>query len=556
MRRFKERAPTRTVAIIRRFFAGVSEHLSLLETPVLDGGVGVYSLSLQLRYDDTELLRTHGKGMQPVYARASAYAELYERFCNRHGMTGCLLDDPSEETTPSLQHIAAAFPAFCGRETAFLRYLQSECPAVREKVFLPVAPADAPLRIDPRHIFSYCGTNGMAAGNTLSEALVQGMSELAERNVLCRCLRDDPLKLQEIPDAVLAAKAPESFEKIRKVRAKGFSLRFFDAAGATGLPVVVSLWVNRAHGVHAVKFGAFPVFSVAVERCITETMQGRALQDYRQYMPNAPYEGAGRMAFYRMLKYGDGLLPERLFTDAVPMETFPDRVYLDGRSGNRALAAHFAALGQTAGFHLYYRDVSLTPEMAAVQVFSPELNAVFPTEHLLMDDCPAAVSRFLDTPQVASAAQAAALLKLFDSVPALPDAMCARLHLAGLENWTYVYVVAMLSLCAGDVQQASDLLESMETTGGFEYLPDMAALRCFLRYRLTETQDDALRKKLAIWGYDDAATAPFFGDPAALCNRYLKDVLFGDLYRKNRALTVEVQRLQARRRAACAADCE
>ena len=237
MRRFKERAPTRTVAIIRRFFAGVSEHFSLLETPVLDGGVGVYSLSLQLRYDDTELLRTHVKGMQPVYARASAYAELYERFCNRHGMTGCLLDDPSEETTPSLQHIAAAFPAFCGRETAFLRYLQSECPAVREKVFLPVAPADAPLRIDPRHIFSYCGTNGMAAGNTLSEALVQGMSELAERNVLCRCLRDDPLKLQEIPDAVLAAKAPESFEKIRKVRAKGFSLRFFDAAGATGLPV-------------------------------------------------------------------------------------------------------------------------------------------------------------------------------------------------------------------------------------------------------------------------------------------------------------------------------
>ena len=60
MRRFKERAPTRTVAIIRRFFAGVSEHFSLLETPVLDGGVGVYSLSLQLRYDDTELLRTHG----------------------------------------------------------------------------------------------------------------------------------------------------------------------------------------------------------------------------------------------------------------------------------------------------------------------------------------------------------------------------------------------------------------------------------------------------------------------------------------------------------------
>ena len=80
MRRFKERAPTRTVAIIRRFFAGISKRFTLTESPMLDGGIGVYSLSVHLQFDRTEILRTNGKGMQPAFARASAYAELYERF--------------------------------------------------------------------------------------------------------------------------------------------------------------------------------------------------------------------------------------------------------------------------------------------------------------------------------------------------------------------------------------------------------------------------------------------------------------------------------------------
>ena len=550
MRRFKERAPTQTVSIIRRFFSGISERFTLTESPMLDGGIGVYSLSVHLQYDRTEILRTNGKGMQPAFARASAYAELYERFCNRYGTTGYLFDDPAEETTPSPQRLAAAFPAFRGREDAFLRYLTAECPAVREKPYLPVAAEDAPLRVDPRHIFTYCGTNGMAAGNTREEALVQGISELAERNVLCRCLWDASFSLKEIPDAVLAAQAPESFEKIRAVRAAGFSLRFFDAADAAGLPVVLSLWVSRAHGVHVVKFGAFPVFSVAVERCITETMQGRGLQDYAQFMPNAPYQGTGRMEFYQMFKYGDGLLPERLFTDAKPLAALSSRAYLRRPGGNRDMLAHFAALGRAGGFHLYYRDVSLTPEMAAVQVFSPELNAGFPTDHLLMTDCPAAVTRFLAQPQIACAADAAALLEAFDAVPALPDVFCARLHLSGLESWAYVYVVAVLSLCTGDLQRASDLLERVQTTDGFEYLPTVSALRCFLRYRLTEADDAALRKKLALWGYDAAALAVFFGDPVALCNRCLTDGLFGALYETNHALTLDMQRLFAEVRAA------
>lgn len=545
MMRFKDRDPAETVEIIRRFFAALSDEMVLTESEMLDGEIGVYSLSLQLRKGRTLLLQTNGKGMQPAFARASAYAELYERFCNRHGTDGYLFEDPSEETTPSLQRLAAAFPAVRGREAAFLRYLQAECPAVRETAYLPLAQEDAPLRVDPRHIFTLCGTNGMAAGNTPAEALVQGSSELAERHVLCRCFLGEQLRLREIPDAVLAAEAPESYEKIKAVRAAGYSLRFFDTAEATGLPVVVSLWVSRAHGVHAVKFGAFPVFSVAVERCITETMQGRGLRDYAQFMPNAPYAQVGRTEFYHMLKYGNGLLPEQMFTDAMPLQALPAQVYLRAPADNRALRAHFAALGRAGGFHLYYRDVSLTPEMAAVQVYSPELNACFPVEHLLMADCPAPVARFLDRPQAASAAHAAALLEAFDAVPALPDALCARLHLTGLESWAYIFVVAILSLCAGETQRASELLESLSTASGFEYQPAVAALRCFLRYRLAEPDEDLLRKKLALWGYDAAALAAFFGDPVALCNQYLSDVLFGDLYEENRRLTAEMNRLFA-----------
>ncbi len=543
MTRFKERVPEQTVEIIKRFFAALSDDMRLEESELLDGEIGVYSLSVQLYKGATLLLQTNGKGMQPAFARASAYAELYERFCNRHGTDGYLFDDTAKETAPSLQHLAEAFPAARGKEAAFLRYLQAECPAVRETAYRPLAPEDAPLYADPRHIFTFCGTNGMAAGNTLDEALVQGCSEVAERHVLCRCFFAKPLRLLEIPDSLLEQQAPESFEKIKAIRAAGFSLRFFDAAAATGLPVVISLWVSRAHGVHAVKFGAFPVFSVAVERCITETMQGRSLRDYAQFMPNAPYTPADRAAFYPMFKFGSGLLPEELFTEADILQTLPEDVYRPASVGNREMVSHFAALGRTGGFHLYYRDVSLTPEMAAVQVYSPELNAAFPADHLFMEDCPPAVARFLAQPRAASPADAAALLDLFERVPSLPDALCARLHLCGLESWAYIYAVAVLSFCAGETQTASDLLESISTASGFEFQPEIAALRCFLRYRMSETDDAALRKRMALWGYTDADLAAFFGDPAAFCNHCLSDVLFGELYRKNKALTAEMNRL-------------
>ena len=547
MLRFKERDPLLTVEIIRRFFEKLSDKLSLTESDMLDGGIGVYSLSLQLHYGETPLLQTNGKGMQPEFARASAYAELYERFCNRYGTTGYLFDDTSEETEASPERLAAAFPRVKGKEEAFLRYLLAECPSVREKDYIPIAAEDAPLRVDPRHIFAYCGTNGMAAGNTTEEALVQGISEVVERNILCRCFFAEPLQLFEIPDVILEANAPESYEKIRAIRETGFSLRFFDAAESTGLPVVISLWVSKAHGVHAVKFGAFPVFSVAVERCITEVMQGRGLMDYSQFMQNAPYREVGRMEFFNMLKYGDGLVPEELFTDAAPLQSLSSEVYLHAPCTNREMLSHFAALGRSGGFHLYYHDVSLTPEMAAVQVFSPELNAVFPAEHLLMEDCPAEVAAFLEHPYISSAADAALLSEAFDAMTSLPDALCARLHLTGLENCAYIYVAAVLALCGGDMQRACELLEDIETTGGFEYLPDIAALRCCLRYHLSETDAVTLRKKLALWGYDDVCSE-FLAEPVELCNRYLSDVLFGTLYQRNKALTAELNHLLSQAR--------
>ncbi|MGN1342701.1 MAG: hypothetical protein ACI4VL_05775 [Bacilli bacterium] len=49
--------------------------------------VGTWCARILLYYDDILILGTNGKGTTKDYCLASAFGELYERFCNRMGCT-------------------------------------------------------------------------------------------------------------------------------------------------------------------------------------------------------------------------------------------------------------------------------------------------------------------------------------------------------------------------------------------------------------------------------------------------------------------------------------
>ncbi|MEQ9544529.1 MAG: OsmC domain/YcaO domain-containing protein [Marinobacter sp.] len=119
-------------------------------------------------------------------------------------------------------------------------------------------------------------SNGMSAGNTLQEAQVQCLSEIFERAVKKQIIEEE-VALPDVPRDVLE-KYPDILEGIEALEAQGFPTLVKDASLGGQFPVMcVTLMNPRTGGVFA-SFGAHPSFEVALERSLTELLQGRSFE--------------------------------------------------------------------------------------------------------------------------------------------------------------------------------------------------------------------------------------------------------------------------------------
>ncbi|MCH4295084.1 OsmC domain/YcaO domain-containing protein [Shewanella sp. 3B26] len=119
-------------------------------------------------------------------------------------------------------------------------------------------------------------SNGMSAGNNLAEAKVQCLSEIFERAVK-RQIIEEEIALPDVPQEVLA-KYPSIVAGIEALEAQGFPVVVKDASLGGQFPVMcVTLMNPRTGGVFA-SFGAHPSLEVALERSLTELLQGRSFE--------------------------------------------------------------------------------------------------------------------------------------------------------------------------------------------------------------------------------------------------------------------------------------
>ncbi|WP_341218167.1 OsmC domain/YcaO domain-containing protein [Neptunomonas phycophila] len=119
-------------------------------------------------------------------------------------------------------------------------------------------------------------SNGMSAGNNLNEAKVQCLSEIFERAVKKQIIEEE-IVLPDVPSSVLA-KYPHILEGIKGLEENGFPVVVKDASLGGQFPVMcVTLMNPRTGGVFA-SFGAHPSFEVALERSLTELLQGRSFE--------------------------------------------------------------------------------------------------------------------------------------------------------------------------------------------------------------------------------------------------------------------------------------
>lgn len=126
-------------------------------------------------------------------------------------------------------------------------------------------------------------SNGMSAGNTRNEARVQGLSEIFERFAKNKIIAE-AISLPIIPTDVIN-RYPEVLAAIETLENEGFPLYCFDASLGGEVPVICVVLFNPQNGTSYASFGAHPNFGVALERTVTELLQGRSLKDLDVFSP-------------------------------------------------------------------------------------------------------------------------------------------------------------------------------------------------------------------------------------------------------------------------------
>ena len=126
-------------------------------------------------------------------------------------------------------------------------------------------------------------SNGMSAGNNLYEAKVQCLSEIFERAVK-RQIIEEEIVLPDVPRDVLA-KYPSILAGIEELEKKGFPVLVKDASLGGKFPVMCVALMNPKTGGVFASFGGHPSFEVALERSLTELLQGRSFEGLNDVPP-------------------------------------------------------------------------------------------------------------------------------------------------------------------------------------------------------------------------------------------------------------------------------
>ena len=283
--KYKDAAPDETIKRISQALNEVGVHM---EATFLEPVANVVSVLLADREHGFE---TYGKGTSREWALASAYGEAAERFQNRmlYESPAYAPDDrapfyewPDEERVTLHKALQSPFIAedfsrhftddSCSAEE-FLRNFYDA--GMVSNVPYVSCRSGAPVMLPDRIIGTLCGSNGLSSGNTYEEAICQALSELAERYAKFSLFREN-IPFAAVPREYLQKAVPDLFQTIEAIEAgSGFRLTVRDARPATGFPVLQVLLTDCVNQRYYTRFGCHPVFRIALERSITELLQGQ-----------------------------------------------------------------------------------------------------------------------------------------------------------------------------------------------------------------------------------------------------------------------------------------
>jgi ribosomal protein S12 methylthiotransferase accessory factor len=228
-------------------------------------------------------------------------------------------------------------------------------------------------------------SNGMSAGNTLAEAQVQCLSEIFERAVKREILEGE-IALPDVPADVLA-KYPSIVEGIKGLEEQGFPVLVKDASLGGQFPVMcVTLMNPRTGGVFA-SFGAHPKLEVALERSLTELLQGRSFEGLND-LPKPTFSSNAVTEPNNFVEHfidSSGLISWKFFSAKSDYDFVEWDFTSQGENANAEEAQAMFDILEEMGKEVYmavYQHLGAT----ACRILVPDYSEIYLVEDLILDN--------------------------------------------------------------------------------------------------------------------------------------------------------------------------
>lgn len=224
-------------------------------------------------------------------------------------------------------------------------------------------------------------SNGMSAGNNLHEAQVQCLSEIFERAVKKQIIECE-MALPDVPQQVLE-KYPSILQGIQALEAQGFPVLIKDASLGGQFPVMCVTLMNPKTGGVFASFGAHPSFEVALERSLTELLQGRSFEGLND-VPRPTFNSLAVTEPENFIEHfidSTGVISWRFFSAKQDYEFCE----WDFSGTNEEESDHLFSILEGMGKEAYiavFDNLGAT----ACRILVPDYSEVYPVEDLIWDN--------------------------------------------------------------------------------------------------------------------------------------------------------------------------
>ncbi|MFC0116510.1 OsmC domain/YcaO domain-containing protein [Pseudoalteromonas xiamenensis] len=305
-------------------------------------------------------------------------------------------------------------------------------------------------------------SNGMSAGNNLFEAKVQCLSEIFERAVK-RQIIEQEIVLPDVPQDVLA-KFPKVVAGIKGLEEQGFPVVVKDASLGGQFPVMCVTLMNPKTGGVFASFGAHPSLEVALERSLTELLQGRSFEGLND-VPKPTFNSMAVQEPENFVEHfidSTGVISWRFFSAKKDY----DFVEWDFSGTNEQECERLFAILESMGKEAYIAE--FTDLGCACRILVPDYSEVYPVEDLVWDNTNKALAYREDILNLHSLdeEQLVALVERLEESQL--DNYIDIITLIGIEfdentvwgQLTIIELKILIYLALGEIEEAHELVEA------------------------------------------------------------------------------------------------